>query len=516
VAEESRIVAFVDKWYPVLATVVLGIAAFNLTFRLGHEYVTEWDESLYGQSAWEAMTRGSWLGTTFMGKLDYYNTKPPLLVWLIALSFKLFGPSLVSLRLVSAASSWLTVAGIQYWAKQCFGGLCSLLAGLMLATMFGFIHVHSGRSASTDALFTLLVTLTVIVAFTQIENPKCQVWLGPLLAAAFLLRGTAVLLPFSIVLMAMCLRPRGRTSATRKIVGAGLFLGPVALWMVARYRLDGTHFLGPMVTYDLVARTIRPIEDHSGRWYYYLKIFQQHHYDWLVAGAVAAISLPGRGWLSRVTQSHSRSAVVLLAIWSGLSLAVPAMMQTKVPWYLNTFYPAFSLALALVTSAALAHASRSIRRAVVVGGAVLICFSVAEVKALWYSIERRDLRLSAQSMILAEREQLRGRQLFLQGPARATHFVAEALAGATVFHVGGDIEFLNSARTGDFLLMAGQCDAPGLRLIRSDGRHFLYLRSSRIQSDGDERGRETRTDPRALRNPRKARRRRDGRGVQST
>src|SRR4051812_16164674 len=84
--------------YRFLAAATLALAAFNLTFRLGHEFVTEWDESLYAIGAWETFHNGSWIGTTFLGQLDYYNTKPPLMMWLIAASFKLFGPSLWSLR----------------------------------------------------------------------------------------------------------------------------------------------------------------------------------------------------------------------------------------------------------------------------------------------------------------------------------------------------------------------------------------------------------------------------------
>src|SRR5262245_61586823 len=88
-----------ERRYSLCAASILLLALFNLTYRLSREFVYEWDESLYGISAWEALTKGSWLGTTFFGRLDYYNSKPPLMVWLIAATFKLFGPNLVSLRL---------------------------------------------------------------------------------------------------------------------------------------------------------------------------------------------------------------------------------------------------------------------------------------------------------------------------------------------------------------------------------------------------------------------------------
>src|SRR5215831_12247405 len=160
-----------ERHYSLCAASILVLALFNLTFRLSREFVSEWDESLYGISAWEALTRGSWLGTTFFDRLDYYNSKPPLMVWLIAAAFKLFGPGLISLRLPSAACAWLTVAMLLQWTKRCFGLRVSLLASLILTTTFGFIYVHSGRSAATDAPFTLLVLLTVIVLWAEDGQP---------------------------------------------------------------------------------------------------------------------------------------------------------------------------------------------------------------------------------------------------------------------------------------------------------------------------------------------------------
>ncbi|HJZ74941.1 MAG TPA: glycosyltransferase family 39 protein [Vicinamibacterales bacterium] len=327
------------------------LALFNLTFRLSREFVSEWDESLYGISAWEALTRGSWLGTTFFDRLDYYNSKPPLMVWLIAAAFKLFGPGLISLRLPSAACAWLTVAMLLQWTKRCFGLRVSLLASLILTTTFGFIYVHSGRSAATDAPFTLLVLLTVIVLWAEDGQPWQRVWLGPILAAAFLLRGMAVLMPMALVLIAAAARPRQRPTAWRPtVVAAALFVLPVVGWMVARYRIDGWTFIARLFLYDFVARSVRPIEGHPGGILYYVNILQKHHYDWLLAGAMALLMFPLSVGSIRVFLRNrpEKLDVRLLLWWTAITFAIPTMMRTKVPWYLNTFYPAFAVALALV------------------------------------------------------------------------------------------------------------------------------------------------------------------------
>src|SRR6476469_8466403 len=105
----AGITAFCARHYRTLAVLTLMLAILNLGFRLDREVVTTWDESLYATSAAEMVQSGNWLVTTFHGDVDYYNTKPPLNVWLIAASFKLFGINLWSLRLPSFMAAFATI-----------------------------------------------------------------------------------------------------------------------------------------------------------------------------------------------------------------------------------------------------------------------------------------------------------------------------------------------------------------------------------------------------------------------
>src|SRR5262245_25382330 len=105
----STWLAFCDRHFAALSIGVLALAAFNLTYRIAAEVITEWEEAVYAQTAWEMLKSGNWLVTTFYGVVDYYNVKPPLQSWLLAATFKTLGVSLLSLRLVSVASAWLTV-----------------------------------------------------------------------------------------------------------------------------------------------------------------------------------------------------------------------------------------------------------------------------------------------------------------------------------------------------------------------------------------------------------------------
>ncbi len=472
-----------ERHYAAAAIAILTLAAFNLGYRLDSEVVTEWDESLYAHAAWEMFQGGSWIGTTLFGVLDYSILKPPLSIWLIVLSFKALGTSLLALRLPSAIAAWLTVLALQEWSRRTFGRATALFASLVLATSFGFLYVHSGRSGNPDAVFTLLILLTVITLWAARERPWRSLWLGPLMAGLFLVRGLGMLMPLAIVcVFEAWTRGSGRERVRPLVTAAVLFLIPVASWIVLRWQVDRWQFLGQMFALDLVARTSVVVEGHAGTPLYYLHIIQKDHYDWLAAALLAAILFPIRWSRFRRLLTVWRDEDgrrVLLGSWAAATLLVPTLMQTKLPWYVNSFYPVFALGIAAVLVYAFSQTgTRTIaRRRCALGIIAVISFGVAEGKLLWYSWNKRDLRSSVQGLMLAEKHQLTGRRVFRESWDRADTFVLRALAGASGHSSSGLDEFLARSEHGDYLIGAPGIGHAGLTLVRLQGPYGLYRRS---------------------------------------
>lgn len=469
-----------DRRYRWLAAAILLLAAFNLTFRLGHEVVTDWDEALYAITASEMFRSGHWIGTTSFGVLDYYNTKPPLNFWLIAMAFKAFGPSLVALRLTSVVSAWLTVFLLQRWARQVFGPAVALCASLALATTFGFLYEHSGRSANTDALFTLFVLLTVLTLWSARTFPRRRLWLGPILAGAFLLRGMAVLMPLAIVFIeaAWALWRRERRAWGPSLVAVVLFVAPVGFWVVARWQIDQWQFLGRVVSYDFFARSVTVIEGHPGTPFYYLNILQKLHPVRLFL-LIVALSVRPPTWTEIraifVRGKDCDALVALIAAWGAATMLIPTMMQTKLPWYLNAFYPIFALGVAALVVRAAAVVSR--RRRMVLAVAAVLALGVAEGRLLWYSYHYRDLAKSPQGWLLAERDHLAGRRVFSDAWSDSEWFVLTSLLDAEPRQGTPRDEFFLESRPGDYLMSASDVVRPDLQLVRSNGSRWLYRRS---------------------------------------
>jgi 4-amino-4-deoxy-L-arabinose transferase-like glycosyltransferase len=476
-------VAFCTRHYVPLAAAILAVAAFNLMFRLGSEVLSEWDESLYATSAWEMVRSGQWVVTTFHGAVDYYNTKPPLNVWLIALSFKAFGRSLVSLRLASTISAWLTVVVLQQWTRRAYGPVVALFASLVLATTFGFVYVHAGRSAETDALFTLLVLLTVVTLSAAQRRPSLRAWLGLLTAAVFLLRGLAILMPLLIILAVegwrMCREPRRRTWWP---TGAALLLFaiPVGVWSAARWRIDQWRFFERMIDYDFLARSLTVIENHPGTPIYYLNILQKHQYGWILAGIIAVVLAPlpwrrVREWTLFWRGDHQR---MLVGSWATVTLLIPTLMRTKLPWYLNTFYPVFALGIGwlLARAAAMPERAGPRRRQAIVAVTIFAVFGLAEGKLLYYSYHSRDLKQSAQGLLLAERHRLRSRRVFRDHWDNAELFVLRGMVGADGGLDAPVADFWRDSRPGDCLLSSAPVASASLELVRRAGSRTLYCR----------------------------------------
>lgn len=470
--------------FPVLAAAVLCMAAFNLTFRQHLHTIQHWDESLYAMTAWEVLQSGDLIGTTFLGQLDYYNTKPPLNVWLIALSFKLFGVNAVALRLPSMLAALATVAVILRWARRHLGGRPALFGGLVLSTLFAFYNIHASRSANTDAINTLLVVLVVVTLWGARQRPWRLAWLGPLMAAVFLLRGMAILLPLAIIgvdeLWTFGFRRRGRWLPTA--AAAVLFALPVGAWAIARWRIDQWTFLSRLFWYDFVARTLTPIEDHPGSVFFYLAFLQRHHYDWLLASiAVVLLFPPSRAALRELLPQGARTAgpARLLIVWASLAMLVPTLVRTKVGWYLHPFHPVFALGVGAI----LAHATRragdlpggwrSWRARTLVGVIVLVA-CVAEARLVYHVYYLRDFASSSQGVLLAERERLKGQVIYRRRLDRSEIFVIHAMVGGTHRLAENMEAFLRDARPGDYYLTRRAVDDPRVTVVRKQGEFALY------------------------------------------
>jgi hypothetical protein len=297
------------------------------------------------------------------------------------------------------------------------------------------------------------------VTLSSYERPWRLTWLGPLLAAVFLLRGPAVFMPLVLIGLILAL-DLGRLRARWLPLSAAalLFSVPVGVWVVARYQVDEWRFLKRMFQYDFVALSTRPLEGHTGTPLYYLNVLQKDQYDWLLAGFGALVLFPisiaaVRG---RVIQSpRDRHLAIVCGAWICVTLLIPTLMQTKLAWYLAPFFPAFALLVALTVAYGFGLSGERLgRRRGILAGLVMLAFAVAETKLIWYSYNMRGLHQSAQGLMLDARERLKGRRVYRDRWPGAGRFVLEHVVGGEAHRADDELDFVKKGQPGDFIILS--------------------------------------------------------------
>jgi 4-amino-4-deoxy-L-arabinose transferase-like glycosyltransferase len=257
---------------------------------------------------------------------------------------------------------------------------------------------------------------------------------------------------------------------------------PTLTWVFARWQLDRWQFLERLFNYDFVARSVSVIEGHPGGPWYYARILVKHQYEWIAAAAIALLLFPP-GW-PRIVRTLSawrehRVATTMIGGWAIVTVGIPTLMQTKLPWYLNPFYPAF----AILVASALAHglfeavSKRHQRwRSLALGLSVLAALCLAEGKLQWYSARNRPVGQTVQGLMISQRHRLKGARVFRDHWDHAEFFVARDIATADP-QVAADVSrFIAVSTPRDYWVSSQPLEDRRLGLVTSNGDEYLYER----------------------------------------
>jgi hypothetical protein len=184
------------------------------------------DEALHVNSAMHMARDGGWLTPEFMGRLLLF--KPPLLIWLTALSIRILGLSLFVVRLPALFAGAAGIAAVFLWCARA-GSVAAgaLAASFLLLTPFWQIL---SRLCLTDVPAAAFATLALAaVAFDpRFERARTPVAFGALGAASILAKSVAGDLPFAALAMYYLLSPRESRPPLARVALAFLVAAAVA------------------------------------------------------------------------------------------------------------------------------------------------------------------------------------------------------------------------------------------------------------------------------------------------
>jgi 4-amino-4-deoxy-L-arabinose transferase-like glycosyltransferase len=155
----------------ILYIILPVLCYFSFFLHLNSFPMQLWDESRQAVNAFEMLQTKNFFVTYYNGQPDMWNTKSVFYVWFVALSMKLFGYNLIALRLPSALFGIATVFFIFHFCKNYLEEIrIGIFSALVLITSVVFLGTHVSRTADSDGLVTLLISIYSLSFFKFLES----------------------------------------------------------------------------------------------------------------------------------------------------------------------------------------------------------------------------------------------------------------------------------------------------------------------------------------------------------
>ncbi|MDH6123956.1 glycosyltransferase family 39 protein [Kitasatospora sp. GP82] len=214
---------------------LLALLAATAVLYLWNISVSGWANSFYsaavqaGTQSWKAFFYGSSDAANFI-TVD----KPPMFLWPMELSARIFGLGSWSLLAPQALMAVATVATVYATVRRRFSVLGGLVAGAAMALTP--VAALMFRFNNPDALLVLLLTLAAygLVRATETASSRWMVFVGVMFGFAFLSKTLAafLILP-AFAVIHLVVAPTGLWRRVRQVLLGGLALVVSAGWWVA-------------------------------------------------------------------------------------------------------------------------------------------------------------------------------------------------------------------------------------------------------------------------------------------
>jgi len=419
---------------------VLGLMSCNAFWRLGDTFVRDYDEGRYGVAASEMLHRHSVLVTTYAGATEFWNLKPPLGYWLLELSYCLVGESPLALRLPAAVCALATTALAMLLTRRVAGPRAAILAGIILATAFGFLAHHGARSGELDAPLALLLFLSLLLAPRLFDSRAARLGMGLVLSLAFLLKSFAIL-PYVAAVATYCLLTRGISSWRVWVLPLCISILVTATWAVARTIAEGSsEFVRRMFVEDLLLRSTTAIDPVQASVWDYVGALFDRLAPWPLVVLIAS-SLSARFASRRLSGDFG----ILLWCYCLIPLLLFTLARTHHSHYIIPLYPAWAILGAVATMEVL-QAARRAQWTIPVVCLLVACIAACEGRLIAH-MEVHDRLSPAQVFLTSLRQRLApGTPLFTTfTPSYSERFFLQVVDGFVLdempmekpFHAGG-------------------------------------------------------------------------------
>ncbi|SDQ58888.1 4-amino-4-deoxy-L-arabinose transferase [Halopelagius longus] len=366
--------------------VALVVAGAIIYYRgLGSYPLIAWDEAIYANAAQHAVHRGHWLfphvnwmvGSGQIREAAFLE-KPPLALWVEAVSMLVFGTTAFGARFPSATATIAASVLIFFFGKELHGREVGYFSGLIfLVVPYICAGNNAGRTGGTDMLNTLLGAAFVYLVLKAVREDRSGLFPAVGLVGAL----TVLVKGFGAGIFAIAVLPlvfvNYRVFLTKDFV-RGLGVGGAVLlpWPILAWATYGEQFIREIFIEQVLTRatesSMYTVEGAMFGFmkYPYFKNFLVHFDPWvyfLIPAALVTRDLS-------TDRDDMTSLTPLFLCWWGVSTMLFFVYTGNHQWYIIPAYVPFSLLVGWLFSLALRREPTAIV-GVLVGTALTLLFS---------------------------------------------------------------------------------------------------------------------------------------------
>jgi hypothetical protein len=297
------------------------------------------NEGLYAEIPREMLSTGQYIIPHLNG-LPYIE-KPPLLYWLISFSYKVFGISETTARLIPATAGFGLTLIVYFFARKVTNTSIARLAVLILSTMGGMI-VFS-RMVFFDVLLTFFLSAALLSFFRWYQTcRRINLTLFYFfLALATLTKGFVALGLVTLVIFIFWVTLKDKKFSFKKALdpwGISIFLLVCAPWHIAAIIQEKEFFWFYFINEHLLRFLgLRiPKDYYHGPWYYYLPRLFLTVLPWSFMAPIFFKRTP-----------LYRHLLCFLWSWVFVFFIFFSLSQAKANYYLVTIFPSLAMLCAI-------------------------------------------------------------------------------------------------------------------------------------------------------------------------
>jgi 4-amino-4-deoxy-L-arabinose transferase-like glycosyltransferase len=324
-------------WPKVVLIIGLGLLLYS--YNISGWDLWNPDEPRYAQVAKEMAETGKWMLPHLNGNV--YHEKPPLVFWMVALSFKIFGSfTEFAARFPIVLLAVIGLVCTYFLGKTLFDPVTGILSSLVLATTVEYFWLS--RRLDLDIPITFFILLSLISFYRGYQKETGRRWyylaFFCFIGLATLAKGpVGFILPLLTVIMYLALKGELRQLKEMRFgLGTCVFLLTLLLWLVPAGLQGGKDYSQEIVLHQTVSRFFDAWAHHQP-FYYYFQVFPADFLPWTIF-LPAALIWSFQGW-----RKKREGDFLFPFVWFIVVFIFFACSTGKRELYLLPLYPAAAI-----------------------------------------------------------------------------------------------------------------------------------------------------------------------------